>query len=651
MKKNLPVTQIEREFAQEERLISETDLKGIVTTANTSFCRVAGYTEEELVGKSHNLVRHPDMPPEAFADLWRTLQAGERWVGVVKNRCKNGDHYWVKAFISPVIQDGRTVRYRSVRKKPSREEVRAAEQLYERMRAGEKGLIDTLGTEKRNMTLGDRLGVTGQLTLVAAWPMLLAVGLLAGALAGAPAALLWALAALGALVTVGLVRLVRRWLTEPLDELARALTAFEKGDLSARVAVNGQAYFARLGKLMNRALDGVEVAMADMGQMLGSLARGEFGRRIVATLPGELGRMKSAANQAVEQIEVTVETLNAQLANLAEGRLETLDRSAAARAEGKFREAQEHAAVAASRLAAVLGEMVASTRAMATGDLTHPIRAEAAGELASLCGHFNDSLGSLSQTIVAVRANARHVAEATGEISEAIDQIADGATNQMGTVEQVSTSVRESGQTIAAIAAHTVTASNKSQEAVAWVSAGRDKMQRMIEVVESIARSSEKISKITNVIEGIANKTNLLSLNAAIEAARAGENGRGFAVVAGEVGKLAVNAAQSTKEITGLVQQAVAEARRAMASVQEVSSDMDRIEQAAHESHDLLGEIAAAMEQQRGTLASIGDHSHSLSMIAQSNAAATEQLAASASELVRIAEATYHEVDKFRTGE
>ncbi|HEY3366715.1 MAG TPA: methyl-accepting chemotaxis protein [Symbiobacteriaceae bacterium] len=649
MKKNFPVTQVERDYHIDERLISETDPRGIVTTANTSFCEVAGYTQAELVGQNHNLVRHPDMPPEAFADLWRTVKAGERWVGVVKNRCQNGDYYWVKAFISPVVQAGRIVRYRSVRKKPTRAEIREAEALYQRIRAGEQGLLDTLAAIRARTSPGERLGISGQLILVAGWPLLLAFGLLAGAAAGAPAAILWGSAGAGLLVSVGLTRLVYRWLTQPLAELARAITAFEQGDLSARADVPGQSRFGAIARVMNRALDGVEVALADMGQTLDGLGRGEFGRRIVATLPGELERIKTGANRAADQIETTVNALNLQLAALADGRLDVHKQISTVSAEGKFREAQENAVTAAARLAALLTELVASSRAMATGDLTHPIRLEAAGELATLCVHFNAALESLSATLCTVRDNARHVAEATAEITGAIEEIAAGAGTQMETVEQVTTSVRESGQTIAEIAATTETASAKSRETVSTVEAGRAKMARMVAVVQSIAASSEQVSKIIGVIESIAKQTNLLSLNAAIEAARAGENGRGFAVVASEVGQLAASSAKSAQEITGLVRQAVTEAHRAAESVTEVSADMDRIELAARESSDLLGRAAAAMEQQHATLAAIGDHAYNLSLIAQSNAASTEQLAASATELARIAEATRREADRFRT--
>ena len=648
MKRNLPVTQIERDYGAGERLISETDLRGIVTTANTSFCEVAGFTQEELVGKSHNLVRHPDVPPEAFGDLWRTIQAGERWVGVIKNRCKNGDHYWVKAFVSPVLENGRPVRYRSVRKRPTRAEIQEAEAMYKRIAAGEKGVLDTLGARQKRVSRLERIGIAGQLALVVGWPLLLGLGLLAGATAGAPLPLIWAVAGVGALITVGLGWLVYRRLSQPLQEINRALSALEQGDLAARADVPGRSGLAEIAMRLNRALDGIEVALADMGQMLDGLARGQFGRRVVATLPGELDSMKNAANHAAAQIEATVTLLNTQLAALAEGQLDEQQTQGQA-AEGKFREAQEHAAHAASMLSNLLRDVSAASQAMAAGDLSRRISADASGELAVLSNQLNAAQESLAGALEAVRTQARYVAEATGSISGAVEEIAAGATSQMSSVEQVAASMQESGQTIAEIAASTETAHAKSAETVAIVAAGRDKMTQMIEVVQAISVASEQISTITAVIEGLANRTSLLSLNASIEAARAGENGRGFAVVATEIGKLAVSAGASAKEIAALVRQAVTEANRAVHSVSEVSADMDRIEVAARESSDLLTRIAAAMEQQRGALATVGGYARDLSLIAQSNAAATEELAASATELARSAEATHREVDKFRT--
>jgi len=97
MKRNFPVTGRENDYPDSITIISTTDIKGIITYANQGFIDIAGFSEEELIGKNHNIVRHPDMPPAAFQHLWDTIKAGQPWRGIVKNRCKNGDHYWVDA--------------------------------------------------------------------------------------------------------------------------------------------------------------------------------------------------------------------------------------------------------------------------------------------------------------------------------------------------------------------------------------------------------------------------------------------------------------------------------------------------------------------------------------------------------------------------
>jgi len=646
MKRNIPVTQVEHDYPDEERLISETDLRGIITSANASFCAVAGYTAEELIGKPHNIVRHPDMPRAAFKDMWRTIQAGERWVGIVKNRCKNGDHYWVKAFVSPVVVDGKIVGYRSVRRKPTREEIRQAEELYRRMNAGEEGLLDTLGSLRGRESLGERLGHRGQVALLLSWPAAVAIAMAVSGTVGLPPIVLWLIAGAGGVGGAFLAMLLYRWQTEPLKALVQVAQAFERGDLTARIDLPGRSRYAQIARSINLALDGVEVALADTSQMLNALMRGEFGRRITVTLPGELGRIKEAANRMAESIESTIASLNAQLAALADGQLEV--RRQAVTGEGRFREAQEKAAMAAERLAELLKEMVESVRALAEGDLTRTLSHEARGDLAVLAQQYNEALAELSDTLAALQNHAKHVALAAEENSKAAAQIASGAEDQMITVEEVTRAVQESGSTIATLATDAATASGKSSETVDIVRASRAAMERMVAIVQAITASSQQISKFTDVIEEIASQTNLLSLNAAIEAARAGEHGKGFAVVAQEVGNLAKNSSQSAREIHVLVKQAVEEAQRAAESVAAVSTEMDRIEQAAMESHDLLSRIAAAIEEQGATMQQIGEHARHLSQIAESNAAATEELAASASELAGIAEAVSSEVSRFR---
>ena len=142
MRMNLPVSQKEQPFPQGRMLVSSTDAKGRITYANAAFVALSGYTYEELLGQPHNLIRHPDMPAEAFRDLWATVDQGRCWQGVVKNRRKNGDHYWVVANVTPVRRGEEIVGYMSVRTEPTRAQVEAAEALYARMRAeAERGRL------------------------------------------------------------------------------------------------------------------------------------------------------------------------------------------------------------------------------------------------------------------------------------------------------------------------------------------------------------------------------------------------------------------------------------------------------------------------------------------------------------------------------
>lgn len=118
-------------------LVSETDEKGFIRFANDEFCKYAGYTNEELIGKPHNIVRHPDMPRAAFKDLWETVKKGERWRGFVKNNRRDGKYYWVFATVFPFTSSDGQKGYISCRRKPSRKEIEKYEALYEQMRKGE----------------------------------------------------------------------------------------------------------------------------------------------------------------------------------------------------------------------------------------------------------------------------------------------------------------------------------------------------------------------------------------------------------------------------------------------------------------------------------------------------------------------------------
>ena len=153
MRTNLPVTGREVELADGEVIVSHTDTKGKIVSINRSFVRISGFTEVELIGQPHNIVRHPDMPEAAFADFWSTLKAGRPWVGMVKNRCKNGDHYWVEAHATPLFEGDTVTGYMSVRKRPTRAQVAEAERAYALLRSGGSGLRVVHGQIRRGELL------------------------------------------------------------------------------------------------------------------------------------------------------------------------------------------------------------------------------------------------------------------------------------------------------------------------------------------------------------------------------------------------------------------------------------------------------------------------------------------------------------------
>ncbi|WP_306606797.1 methyl-accepting chemotaxis protein [Azonexus sp.] len=174
MKNNQPVTQTEIPFPAGRYIVSRTDLKGIITYANDTFIDISGFTLDELIGKNHNLVRHPDMPVQAFAWLWDTVKTGRPWRGIVKNRCKNGDFYWVEALVVPVRKAGETIGYMSVRTAPSRQQVADAQALYQKLNAGQASIPQASWWRRlsiRKKLTGLVIGLLGAQVLSALLPL------------------------------------------------------------------------------------------------------------------------------------------------------------------------------------------------------------------------------------------------------------------------------------------------------------------------------------------------------------------------------------------------------------------------------------------------------------------------------------------------
>ncbi len=288
MRINLPVTQQEYVLADGETLVSATDLKGVISFCNPSFVRASGFEREELIGQPHNLIRHPDMPPEAFRDMWRTIGSGQPWSAMVKNRRKNGDHYWVKANVTPIMGDnGKPTGYMSVRTKPTRAEVQGAEALYAQMRRERESGRPTLLLERGHVVRAGwrswagrllRLGLRGRLAVgigAALFAQAMAVIALAGTGYGAIAAL-----GVGLLALVVVSAVLSRTVVAPVEQAVSAANRIAAGDLRARIDSDRNDEVGSLFRALNqlnvnlqaivgdvrREVSGVELAASEIAQ-------------------------------------------------------------------------------------------------------------------------------------------------------------------------------------------------------------------------------------------------------------------------------------------------------------------------------------------------------------------------------------------------
>ena len=319
MRKNLPVTQHEYPFPDGVTLMSTTDPQGRLTYANSAFVEVSGFTSEELMGKAHNIVRHPDMPPEAFADMWKTIQNGEPWSALVKNRRKDGDHYWVRANAAAQRRNGQLVGYVSVRTKPTSAEVAAAEALYARMREGKtsgrkiyKGVLVRSGllscmSASRCLPARWQIRVAMVAAFVVAMGGALFAGLGATQIAVVAAALLTGILVAGLLLEVRIARPLAM-VAEQAKRVASGQTADaapmnrvdEIGMLMRSIAQSGLNLNAILYDVSGQ-VGGIEAASAEISQGNGNLsARTEQAAASLEQTAASMEQMASVVRQNAE---------------------------------------------------------------------------------------------------------------------------------------------------------------------------------------------------------------------------------------------------------------------------------------------------------------------------------------------------------------
>ncbi|PRY66398.1 methyl-accepting chemotaxis sensory transducer with Pas/Pac sensor [Vreelandella songnenensis] len=653
MRNNQPVTQREYVLSDEAVLISRSDLKGRVTFANSTFVDVSGYTREELIGAPHNLLRHPDMPEAAYADFWKTIQAGGTWQGLVKNRRKNGDYYWVNATVAPLKDGDRVVGYTSVRRKAVPEAVAQAAPVYAELR--EKGstrrykLAQGALRRKGLAGLWARFNVTSLkaklITMVAAALMLLC---LAGGLG------IYGVMESGerldtlnhsGLESIANLQRIERHLGQSLEALEPAVRNPRRADTDA-LDVEMQEHTASLQELW-RAFK----------------AEGEAGNDVIAAFDTTLNEWLTSVDTALNAVqtgngfaafEALTDTIQPHTDALREmnAELVTQERRQAQALVADAQRSRQHMLIAQLALIGIgllvlIGLSVFILRSVLNGlagarHLTFQI---AAGNLAASERHkTNDELGELLYSLDTMRfslasivndldSRVAVVTPAIREIAAENEELASRTEQQASSLQQTAASMEEMTSTVQQNTQNARQATELAQQNAASTRDTGKQMEALVERMQRIAQSADKMTEMISVIDGIAFQTNILALNASVEAARAGEHGRGFAVVASEVRNLAGRSAEAAQEIRRMIDSTTQEVGSGRSAVEQAERAIENVMQQVNRVSSLMESISTASSEQNSGIGQINSAVAEMDHVTQQNASKVQSIAASADNL------------------
>ncbi len=444
----------------------------------------------------------------------------------------------------------------------------------------------------------------------------------------------------------GIVYAFSKVITNPLARLSNTVIEVEHtGDFSKRIDIVGRDEVGRTVNAFNSLMNSLESAVVGITEVVKAFSKGNFTESMSVEVKGDLKAVKEGINGSSNSISVAIDSISETISALGHG---VFDYHNDVKLEGELGFMKERIDETTKSISTIMGDINRVMESVAAGDLTQRVTIEANGDLNKLKERINSSICDLSKTLSNTMEKTHHVAVAAGQSSSAVGQISEGAQNQMRSISEIAATINQTNTSTDEVCQNVAGANMNAQQITKNVNNCKAKIDNLVEIVRVIAQNSEEIGKITDVIETIANKTNMLSLNAAIEAAGAGEHGKGFAVVADEVRKLAEQSANSAQNIAGLIEQAVNETGRAVSSVNEVDSDMETITVEVAKSDKMLEQIASITEKQSRAMQQVSENVTTLNQIGETNATATEEITATVMDLSRLAQETKDEIEKFR---
>ena len=448
------------------------------------------------------------------------------------------------------------------------------------------------------------------------------------------------------LIALWLAVALERAVSRPIAALSQVVERLAAGDL--QVAVEGVERRDEVGMIARS----VAITVASLQRLIGEL-RGLIGearagslssRAEVGDLKGEYADLLTGTNDLLDVLARPLGEVAQVMQRLASGDLK--GRMAGAY-EGDLRALKVNVNRSLDSLVALLTELGTLAAGMAAGDLRRTLDGNYQGEFAGLKTNFNRAVVKLRDTLTALEANTVQVSTAVVQTTAATRQAAQATTGQMDTLADIAATITETSAAVNDLSAHADIGSGLARSTAELAADGRQMLARLAEEIEQIAIRQSNIDQITSTITRIADKTQVLSINAGIEAARVGELGRGFGVVAHEIGRLAEETALAARDIGVLIGEASQGVQRTVGGVGAARETMMRIADAAGRVGSASGTIAAAIAEQAASVQVLSQRSDDLRRGGQSNAAAVEEISVTMEELARMAHQTRAEMSRF----